>query len=161
MRLVVQRVKTASVSINGADVASIKHGIMALVGFGQQDGPQFAATKTFAAMAQKLLDLRIFPDTATTSSHFQLSLQDYGGELLLVPQFTLYADCRKGRRPSFTDAGSPDWAEKLFAAFVRMVDESSAISVSSGIFGADMDVQLCNWGPVTILLDSDTLYSAV
>ena len=79
--------------------------------------------------------------------------------MLLVPQFTLFADCRKGRRPSFTDAGDPAWARDMFTDFVQMVDETCAVSVSSGIFGADMDVRLCNWGPVTISLDSANLFS--
>ena len=78
---------------------------------------------------------------------------------MLVPQFTLYADCRKGRRPSFTDAGDPAWAAALFERFVRHVDESCHGSVSSGIFGAEMEVRLCNWGPVTIWLDSTRFFS--
>ena len=76
----------------------------------------------------------------------------------LVPQFTLYADCRKGRRPSFSHAGDPAWAADAFAAFVSLVDEALPRGVSSGVFGADMDVHLCNWGPVTIWLDSERLF---
>ena len=81
------------------------------------------------------------------------------GQGLLVPQFTLYADCRKGRRPSFTDAGDPAWAAAMFERFARHVDEACHGSVSSGIFGAEMEVRLCNWGPVTIWLDSTRLFS--
>ncbi|RRD71566.1 MULTISPECIES: D-aminoacyl-tRNA deacylase [unclassified Desulfovibrio] len=159
MRIVAQRVKQASVSIREETVAAIGPGIMALVGFGQQDGPDFHQTGAFSALARKLLDLRIFPAPDAASSTFQISLEEYGGSLLLVPQFTLYADCRRGRRPSFSAAGSPQWAENLFLHFVRTVDGLSSVSVSSGIFGADMDVHLCNWGPVTLLLDSEILYS--
>lgn len=159
MRIVAQRVKQASVSIRGETVAAIGPGIMALVGFGQQDGPNFQQAGAFSSLARKLVDLRIFPAPDAASSTFQISLEEYGGSLLLVPQFTLYADCRRGRRPSFSAAGSPQWAENLFLHFVRTVDGLSSVSVSSGIFGADMDVHLCNWGPVTLLLDSEILYS--
>ncbi len=110
-------------------------------------------------MARKLLDLRIFPGQGDAAHKFHCSLQDFSGQVLLVPQFTLYADCRKGRRPSFTDAGDPAWAAAMFERFVRHVDEACHGSVSSGIFGAEMEVRLCNWGPVTIWLDSTRLFS--
>ena len=158
MRILAQRVRHASVSVDGSLVASIGDGILALVAFGEDDGPHFATTRAFAAMAQKLVSMRIFPGTEDRQDKFHTSLTEYGGSLLLVPQFTLYADCRKGRRPSFTAAGNPAWAERLFDDFVRLVDDHCRISVSSGIFGANMDVNLCNWGPVTIWLDSTELF---
>ena len=160
MRIAAQRVKEASVSVDGRVVAAINTGIMALVAFGQEDGPGVKTTDAFAAMARKLVGLRIFPGQGDMANKFHASLEEIGGELLLVPQFTLYADCHKGRRPSFSDAGDPAWAKGMFADFAQMVDETYAISVSSGIFGADMDVRLCNWGPVTIWLDSSSLFSS-
>ena len=160
MRILAQRVTEASVSVDGRLVAAIGSGIMALVGFGQSDGPDFHTQPAFAGMAHKLLGLRIFPGQGALANKFHTSLEEFGGQLLLVPQFTLYADCRKGRRPSFTAAGDPAWAEPMFDYFVKMVDESCNVSVSSGIFGADMAVRLCNWGPVTICLDSENLFSS-
>ena len=159
MRIIAQRVKEASVNVDGRLVAAIDAGIMALVAFGQEDGPDFRSAPAYTAMARKLVGLRIFPGTGENAHKFHASLDEFGGQLLLVPQFTLYADCRKGRRPSFTDAGDPAWARDMFTDFVQMVDETCAVSVSSGIFGADMDVRLCNWGPVTIILDSANLFS--
>ena len=159
MRIIAQRVKEASVSVDGRLVAAINTGIMALVAFGQEDGPEFRSKPAFTGMARKLVGLRIFPGTGENAHKFHLSLDEIGGQILFVPQFTLYADCHKGRRPSFTDAGDPAWAKDMFTDFVQMVDETCAVSVSSGIFGADMDVRLCNWGPVTIILDSANLFS--
>ena len=159
MRIIAQRVKEASVSVDGRLVAAIDAGIMALVGFGQEDGPDYRSSPSYTAMARKLVGLRIFPGTGENAHKFHLSLDEFGGQLLLVPQFTLFADCRKGRRPSFTDAGDPAWARDMFTDFVQMVDETYGVSVSSGIFGANMDVRLCNWGPVTIFLDSANLFS--
>lgn len=169
MRLLVQRVRLASVQVNGERIGSIGPGLLALVAFGQEDGPDCANNPVFAGMARKLLDLRLFPAPAASetpegaadvgnASSFHLSVRDFGGEVLLVPQFTLYADCRKGRRPSFSHAGDPRWAAEAFRRFVRLVDELHLHGVSSGRFGADMDVQLCNWGPVTIWLDSARLF---
>ncbi|MBS6830970.1 MAG: D-tyrosyl-tRNA(Tyr) deacylase [Desulfovibrio sp.] len=158
MRILVQRVREASVSVDGRVVAAISRGLLALVGFGRDDGPDFHQSPAFAGMVRKLLDLRIFPGQGDAARKFHCSLQDFGGQALLVPQFTLYADCRKGRRPSFTDAGDPAWAAAMFERFVRHVDESCHGSVSSGIFGAEMEVRLCNWGPVTIWLDSTRFF---
>ncbi|MBE6440936.1 MAG: D-tyrosyl-tRNA(Tyr) deacylase [Desulfovibrio desulfuricans] len=158
MRILAQRVKHASVSVEGAVVASIGVGLMALVAFGAGDGPLFRESRAFYGMARKLTELRIFPGEGELTHKFQTSLKEYGGSLLLVPQFTLYADCRKGRRPSFTAAGDPAWAADMFSDFARLVDEQCEVSVSSGIFGADMDVVLCNWGPVTVWLDSAELF---
>lgn len=168
MRILVQRVRSASVSVGGEDIAAIGPGLLALVGFGQDDGPDIAESPVFASMARKLLDMRLFPSSAAPgtadkaavngNSSFHLSVGDFGGSVLLVPQFTLYADCRKGRRPSFSHAGDPHWAAEAFRRFVCLVDELHGHGVSSGRFGADMDVQLCNWGPVTIWLDSARLF---
>lgn len=151
MRLVLQRVRRAAVTVDGAEVAAIGEGILALVGFGRGDGPDFADGAVCGAMLEKVRDLRIFPDAA---GRFDAGLGETGGGLLLVSQFTLYAACRKGRRPSFSDAAAPEQARELFA---RLVERARALlpeRVGSGIFGADMDVSLVNWGPVTILLDS-------
>ncbi len=159
MRILAQRVHEASVSVDGRVVAAIGTGLLALVGFGREDGPDFHHSPAFAGMARKLLDLRIFPGQGDAAHKFHCSLQDFGGRMLLVPQFTLYADCRKGRRPSFNNAGDPAWASVMFERFVRLVDGACHTGVSSGIFGAEMEVRLCNWGPVTIWLDSARLFS--
>lgn len=152
MRIVAQRVKEAQVTVAGKNVGSIETGILALVGFGAEDGTDLPATKAWKTLLPKLLDLRIFPDD---HGKLNLSLRDVHGGLLLVSQFTLYADCRKGRRPSFTTAGPPDTAAALFERFVE--DARAAYpggEVEQGVFAAEMDVHLVNWGPVTITLDS-------
>ncbi|MDO5483618.1 MAG: D-aminoacyl-tRNA deacylase, partial [Desulfovibrionaceae bacterium] len=138
MRLLVQRVRSASVEVAGRTVGAIGPGLMALVGFGQEDGPAIHQSPAFEGLARKLLETRLFPaaDEADAGSSFQLSVREYGGEILLVPQFTLYANCRKGRRPSFSEAGDPAWAAGAFQRFVSLVDESHACNVSSGVFGA-------------------------
>ena len=151
MRLVVQRVREACVAVDGQAVASIEAGLLVLVGFGAADGPDFAAGKACRGLLEKLLDLRIFPDEA---GKLNLSLRETGGGLLLVSQFTLYASCRKGRRPSFSEAAPPQVALGLYDAFVEMARQALPWRVGGGVFGADMDVSLVNWGPVTILLDS-------
>lgn len=158
MRLFIQRVLSASVSVEGQEVAAIGPGLLALAGFSQQDGENFSQTPAFEGMARKLYGLRIFPPAGEVTGKFTCDVQDYGGEILIVPQFTLYADCRKGRRPSFSDAAQPEPAYRHFIDFVNFVDENVSCRVASGIFGADMRVQLCNWGPVTILLDSKELF---
>ena len=147
MRLVVQRVTRASVSVDGEVVGAIGPGLCVLIGVTHTDTDADADR-----LADKLWGLRILEG--------ERSAADVGAPLLVISQFTLYADCRKGRRPSFTDAGNPDWARPMFDYFVKMVDESCAVSVSSGIFGADMAVRLCNWGPVTIWLDSANLFAS-
>lgn len=151
MRLVLQRVAQASVAVAGAVVAAIGPGIMALVGFGRDDGPDFVDGPVCAAMLQKTLGLRIFPDA---DGKLNLSLLETGGELLLVSQFTLYAACRKGRRPSFSEAAAPELAREQFAALGRRAEALLPGRVACGEFGADMAVSLVNQGPVTILLDS-------
>jgi len=151
VRLVLQRVRRASVAVAGEVVAAIGPGIMALVGFGRDDGPDFVAGSVCAAMLKKVVELRIFPDAAGKLNE---SLLDTGGELLLVSQFTLYAACRKGRRPSFSEAAPPEVARAQFAAVCRQAETLLPGRVASGVFGADMAVSLINQGPVTILLDS-------
>lgn len=151
MRLVLQRVSQASVTVEGKVVAAIGPGLLALVGFGRDDGPDFADGPVCGTMLEKLGELRIFPDAA---GKLNLSLREAGGELLLVSQFTLYAVCRKGRRPSFSEAAPPEVARELFAVLSRRAEALWSGRVASGIFGADMDVALVNQGPVTILLDS-------
>lgn len=150
MRIVVQRVKEASVRVDGKTVASIGNGLLAFVGFGQED----AATRAWPAIEAvlaKMPQLRIFPDN---DNHMNVSLTDHGGEILLVSQFTLYADCRKGRRPSFHLACPPEIARPLYEKICAATQTLLPGRVQSGIFAADMDVSLVNWGPVTIFLDS-------
>ena len=148
MRFVIQRVKQASVQVNGESVGSIKKGYLVLIGVSDTD------TETVAdKLVKKMIGLRIFEDE---NGKTNLSLADVGGSLLLVSQFTLYADCRKGNRPSFTEAGAPDRAEALYR---YIIDEckKSVPEVQTGIFGAEMEVGLINDGPFTILLDSEKM----
>ncbi len=156
MRLMLQRVKQAAVLVDGAAVAAIDHGLLALVGFGLNDAPAAAdssvpAWKAISAALDKALALRIFPDE---EGKMNRSLVDCGGSLLLVSQFTLYADCGKGRRPSFHLSCPPDSAQLLFARFCDTARALLPGKVQSGVFAAMMDVTLTNWGPVTIQLDS-------
>lgn len=151
MRLVLQRVREASVTVGGQVVAAVGEGLLVLVGFGRDDGEDFADGPLCRMLLEKLCDLRIFPDAG---GKLNVSLRETGGQLLLVSQFTLYAACRKGRRPSFSDAAAPDVAAGLFDRFTALAREALPGKVASGVFGADMDVALTNWGPVTIVLDS-------
>lgn len=145
MRAVIQRVQSASVCVDGRMTGKIDRGLLVLVGVGKGDGE-----KDIAYMVSKLPDLRIFEDA---SGKFNLSLRETGGGMLVVSQFTLYGDCRKGRRPSFTDAAEPAEAKKLYEQLVFKLREQG-ISVETGEFQAKMEVHLVNDGPVTILLDS-------
>ena len=148
MRAVVQRVSEASVSIEGAVVGSCAAGYLVLLGVGESD--------TEAEVEQlwnKIFKLRIFPDG---EKHTGASLADVGGEMLVISQFTLYADCRKGNRPSFTDAGDPAESERLYGLFVERA-RRDVPHVATGEFGADMQVALVNDGPFTICLDTDDL----
>lgn len=151
MRLVLQRVREASVAVGGRTIAAIGPGLLVLCGFGREDGPDLPGKKVWAAMIEKMLDLRIFSDA---KGKMNLSLRDMGGEALLVSQFTLYADCRKGRRPSFTGAADPEIARTLFDRFCDDVEARLPGKTGRGEFGADMDVSLVNQGPVTLVLDS-------
>lgn len=158
MRLLVQRVREASVWVANAPVATIGGGLLVLVGFGSGDHRLQPQDRIWCGMLDKLLHMRVFPDGGDEEKMAR-HVGEFGGSVLLVPQFTLYADCRKGRRPGFQDALSPAQAKSLFALWTEAVDAALPSRVFSGIFGASMDVRLCNWGPVTIMLDSDVLFS--
>lgn len=145
MRFVIQVCREADVKINNAVVGSIDRGLVVFVGIGQQDTEAIADR-----MVRKLLGLRIFPDE---NGKTNLSVSDVGGSLLVISQFTLYADCRHGNRPGFTDAGAPDMANRLYEYVLGKCAESG-VPVAHGVFGADMKVSLINDGPLTILLDS-------
>ena len=145
MKVVVQRVKESSVMIDGEVKGEIKQGFMVLVGFCESDD-QLIVDK----LVDKIVHLRVFEDH---QGKMNLSLEDVKGSILSISQFTLYADCRKGRRPSFIDAAKPDKAIPLYDYFNQKIEEYG-IHVETGIFGADMKVSLINDGPVTILLDS-------
>jgi len=145
MRAVVQLVKKAAVSVNGSVISEIGPGLLVLLGIGKNDIPGDARI-----LAEKIAHLRIFPDK---SKLMNLSLLDVGGQMLVVSQFTLYGDCRKGRRPSYSNAAPPAQAEELYEVFMRETAELG-IRVAAGKFQAMMDVELINQGPVTILLDS-------
>jgi D-tyrosyl-tRNA(Tyr) deacylase len=145
MRAVVQRVKRASVRVADQIVGSIDAGFAVLVGVAQGDSVADAEY-----LAKKVTELRVFNDAA---GRMNLSLGEVAGSVLAISQFTLLADCRKGRRPSFTDAAAPALAEPLFQHFVDAI-RARGISVATGQFGADMLVEIHNDGPVTVLLDS-------
>jgi D-tyrosyl-tRNA(Tyr) deacylase len=146
MRLVLQRVSRASVSVSGETVGSIGRGLLVLIGV--RDGDDAGEAKRLAA---KTAELRIFPDD---EGRFNRSLLDCGYEALVVSQFTLYGDTRKGRRPSFNDAARPEIAEPLIEAYAAAL-EALGITVARGRFGAHMEVELVNDGPVTLVLDGD------
>jgi D-tyrosyl-tRNA(Tyr) deacylase len=145
MRVVLQRVKQASVTVEEKVVGQIKKGIVLLVGAKSGDTDHDAEY-----LADKCVNLRIFEDQ---DQKMNLSAKDVGAEVLVVSQFTLYADTRKGRRPSFTDALEPALAEKLYMKFIADI-ESKGLRTEKGIFGAKMLVEIDNWGPVTLILDS-------
>jgi D-tyrosyl-tRNA(Tyr) deacylase len=145
MRAVIQRVSRAQVRVEGEIVGEIGKGLLVLLGVGKGDTEAQADS-----LLEKIINLRIFEDDG---GKMNLSLLDVGGELMVISQFTLYADCRKGRRPSFTDAGSPEEAKALYEYFISQA-RSRGLIVASGIFQALMEVELVNFGPVTILLDS-------
>ena len=147
MRFVVQRVTKASVAVDGQTVGSIGKGFLVLVGISGTDD-----RKTADFMIKKLLALRIFDDE---NGKTNLSLSSVGGELLLISQFTLYADCSGGNRPSFFGAGEPDMANELYEYIIS--ECSKSFHTEKGIFGADMKVELLNDGPFTIILDSAEL----
>lgn len=149
MRSVLQRVKSASVTIDGRVVGKIGRGLLVLLGVCDED-----TEKDMVYLADKITGLRIFEDA---DEKMNLSLEDIGGELLIVSQFTLYGDCRKGKRPSFTGAGNPEYANSMYEKFIEY-QKSKGIRVETGRFGADMQVELINDGPVTMLLDSKKLF---
>ena len=145
MRAVIQRVLEGSVTVDTKIVGEIKEGLVVLIGIGKEDDE-----KDLEYMVEKILGLRIFQDE---NDKMNLSLLDIKGELLVISQFTLYGDVRKGKRPSFTDSAHPEIAEKLYLEFIDKCIKRG-VTTEKGIFGADMDVQLINQGPVTIMLDS-------
>ncbi|MFC1826386.1 D-aminoacyl-tRNA deacylase [Thermodesulfobacteriota bacterium] len=145
MRAVVQLVKKASVAVDESMISEISTGLLVLLGVHKNDTPRDAQM-----LAEKIAHLRIFPDQGKLMN---LSVLDVGGEMLVVSQFTLYGDCRKGRRPSYSDAATPELAEELYEMFIHETAKLN-IPVVSGKFQAMMDVQLVNQGPVTLLLDS-------
>lgn len=145
MKFVIQRVTEASVTIEGNTVGSIQKGYLVLIGVGKED-TEAEADK----LVKKMLGLRIFADE---NGKTNLSLKDVNGQLLLVSQFTLYANCTKGNRPSFIEAGDPDQAKRLYEYIIGECRRQVPV-VETGTFGADMAVRLCNDGPFTILLES-------
>ena len=144
MKIVLQRVRKGRVSVGGRQIAAIGKGLILLVGVGYGDSEENARQ-----LAEKIAALRIFEDE---QGKMNLSVRDVGGEAIVVSQFTLYADTRKGRRPSFTDAAVPDVARPLIERFAALLAEQG-VPVQTGEFGADMQVEIHNDGPVTILLD--------
>ncbi len=148
MKFVVQRVSHASVTVDGVVCGKIDKGFMVLIGVGQNDDEAIADK-----MVAKLINMRIFEDE---NGKTNLALKDVGGQLLLISQFTLYANCKKGNRPSFIDAGSPDKANALYEYIIGKCKEEIDV-VEKGVFGAEMKVELLNDGPFTVILDSDEI----
>jgi D-tyrosyl-tRNA(Tyr) deacylase len=145
VRAVVQRVSRAAVRVDGAVAGEIGRGLVVLLGVGREDGPEDAD-----ALAGKVANLRVFDDPA---GQMNLSALDVGGAVLVVSQFTLYGDCRRGRRPSYVAAAPPEEAQVLYRRFVAQVG-ATGLGVAEGVFRAMMQVELVNDGPVTLLLDS-------
>ena len=148
MKFVIQRVKQASVKVEGSVIGEIEKGYLVLIGVSDKD-TEAVADK----MIKKMIGLRIFEDAEGKTN---LSLADVGGSLLLVSQFTLYVNCKKGNRPSFIEAGAPDKANQLYEYIIEESKKSVSV-VQTGRFGAEMEVSLINDGPFTILLDSEML----
>ena len=148
MRAVIQRVSEASVSVQGKIVGAIDEGLLVLLGVGQMDTPEDAIQ-----LARKIVHLRVFDDA---EGKLNRSVLEVRGALLVISQFTLYADCRRGRRPSFVDAARPEVAKPLYEAFIGEV-RRQGVAIQTGEFQALMDVALVNRGPVTITLDSQQL----
>lgn len=148
MRFVIQRVLESSVSVDGKVVGQIGKGFMVLIGVGSGDTREIADK-----MIKKLIGMRIFEDE---NGKTNLNLESVGGSLLLISQFTLYADCKRGNRPGFTDAGAPDLAEELYEYIISECRKTVPV-VERGVFGADMKVSLVNDGPFTVILDSEKL----
>ncbi len=148
MRFVIQRAKNASVEVDGNIIGKIDHGFVVLIGVCDTDTDEIADK-----MIRKLIGMRIFEDE---NGKTNLSLDAVSGQLLLISQFTLYADCKKGNRPSFTKAGAPDMAERIYEYIIAECRKQVSV-VETGSFGADMKVSLTNDGPFTVILDSDEL----
>jgi D-aminoacyl-tRNA deacylase len=149
MRAVVQRVKESRVDIAGETVGAIEHGLLVFLGVGEED-----SEKDAEYLADKIINLRIFPDE---NDLMNLSLLDGGGSILVVSQFTLWGDCRKGRRPSFAKAARPERAKELYEHCINLLKERG-LTVATGRFQEMMDVHLINDGPVTLLLDSAKIF---
>ena len=145
MRVVLERAKQAQVSISGRVVGQIEHGYVLLVGIGLED-----TREDVDRIAKKIVQLRVFEDEA---GKMNLDIRQIGGAILSISQFTLYADCRKGNRPSFVNAARPEIAEPLYDYLNQVLRKEYGLEVETGVFGADMQVELVNDGPVTILLD--------
>lgn len=151
MRAVIQRVTKSSVVVDGNVVGDIDKGLLILLGVGPEDD-----SKDIDYLSDKIVNLRIFEDE---DNKMNLSLLDIEGDLLIVSQFTLLGDVRKGRRPNFSNAAKPDIAEKMYEDFIEKCKSYEGLNkVESGVFGADMKVELLNDGPVTILIDSKKLF---
>ncbi len=149
MKVVFQRVKRAAVTADGVLTGSIGNGMLLLVGVGPDDTAEDAAL-----LAKKVIGLRVYEDENGRMNH---SVEDIGGEVLAVSNFTLYGNCRRGRRPDFTGAGAPDKAKALYEVFLKELNMLLPARVQSGVFGADMAIDMIADGPVTLLLDSDEL----
>ncbi|MBM9604807.1 D-aminoacyl-tRNA deacylase [Desulfopila inferna] len=149
MRAVIQRVSRAAVTADGVTVGEIADGLLVLLGIHAEDGDA-----EISWMAEKIANLRVFADN---DGKMNLSLLDIAGEMLIVSQFTLYGDCRKGRRPGYSTAAPPETAEPLYHKFITQV-QALDIKTATGQFGAMMQVTLTNDGPVTLLLDSDKIF---
>jgi D-tyrosyl-tRNA(Tyr) deacylase len=149
MRVIVQRVSRAQVSVDGQVIGAIQRGLLVFVGIRRED-----TEKDLQWLADKIIHLRIFEDT---EGKMNKSLADIEGEMLIISQFTLYGDCRKGRRPGFSDAAPPLHAEPLYQQFITEI-KTKGIQVATGTFQADMQVELVNDGPVTLLLDSEKTF---
>ncbi len=149
MRAVIQRVKEARVKVGGKEISRINRGFLVLLGISKED-----TEEDLAYLVRKIANLRVFEDEA---GKLNLSIKDVQGEILLVSNFTLYGDCRKGNRPSFDKAASPQKAEEFYLALASML-EKEGISVKMGRFRAMMEVELTNDGPVTLLLDSKKIF---
>lgn len=149
MRAIVQRVTQASVSVDGEVIGQIRKGFMVLLGVADED-----TEADMKYIADKIINLRVFEDE---NEKMNLSLGDVGGELLVISQFTLFGDCRKGRRPSFDKAGKPEAAKKMYQEVCQYFKECG-IKTETGRFAADMKVSLINDGPVTLMLDSTKLF---
>lgn len=153
MRAVIQRVKKASVTIDEKKVSEIDLGMLIFFGAGAEDDPKSDLVERFW---EKIARLRIFADAEGKTN---LNMDKAGADVLIVPQFTLYASCRKGNRPSFTDAAPPAIGEALYDRFVEAAEKTLGREVQTGVFGADMKVELLNDGPFTIVLDTDELFN--
>ncbi len=155
MRIVVQRVNFSQVKVNGEIVAKIGKGLNLLVGIARTD-----TEVEIDWMVRKCLDMRLFPDPDSDNNRWEKSVKDIDAELLIVSQFTLYGDCRKGRRPSFDNSASPEVAKQLYLLFVDRL-KLSGLKVETGIFGAMMQVEIDNDGPVTLLLEREATHKSI